>query len=80
MLQLGMWEKNMTQKEKSRQKLLWYSFWFIVVVTLLAFVSAWLDKDLNGINAIVATTISALSLLGIGNLATKPSQNKGDYE
>ena len=66
----------MTQKEKSRQKLLWYSFWFIVLVTLLAFVSAWLDKDLNGINSIIGTSIGALSLLGIGNLATKPSENK----
>lgn len=64
----------MTEKEKSRQKLLWYSFWFIVLVTLMAFVSAWLDKDLRGINSVIGTSIGALSLLGIGNLATKPGE------
>ena len=64
----------MTEKEKSRQKLLWFSFWFIVLVTLLAFVSAWMDKDLAGINGVIGTSIGALSLLGIGNLATKPSE------
>jgi len=64
----------MSEKEKSRQKLLWYSFWFIVMVTLMAFVSAWLDKDLSGINSVIGTSIGALSLLGIGNLATKPSE------
>lgn len=64
----------MTEKEKSRQKLLWYSFWFIVLVTMMAFVSAWLDKDLGGINSVIGTSIGALSLLGIGNLATKPGE------
>jgi len=64
----------MSEKEKSRQRLLWFSFWFIVVVTLLAFASAWMNKDLNGINSVIATTIGALSLLGIGNLATKPGK------
>jgi len=64
----------MTEKEKSRQKLLWYSFWFIVLVTLMAFVSAWMDKDLKGINSVIGTSIGALSLLGIGNLATKPGE------
>jgi len=62
----------MNEKEKSRQKLLWFSFWFIVLITVAAFVSAWFEKDLNGINSIIGTTIGALSLLGIGNLATKP--------
>lgn len=60
------------EKEASRQKLLWFSFWFIVIVTLLAFVSAWMNKDLSGINAVISTTIGALTLLGVGNLATKP--------
>jgi len=64
-----------TEKEKSRQKLLWYSFWFIVIVTLLAFVSAWLGKDMEGITAIISTTIGALTALGIGNLATSPKEN-----
>ena len=64
--------KPLTEKEKSRQKLLWYSFWFIVLVTLISFVSAWMDKDLTGINNVIGTSIGALSLLGIGNLATKP--------
>ena len=62
----------MTPKEKSRQKLLWFSFWFIVIVTLLAFASVWFGKNISSINGIVGTTIGALSLLGIGNLATKP--------
>ena len=66
-------ETKLSEKEQSRQRLLWYSFWFIVVVTLMSFVSAWMDKDLNGINTIIGTTIGALSLLGIGNLSTKPS-------
>jgi len=62
------------EKEESRQKLIWYSFWFIILSTLLAFVSAWLDKDLHGIDAIISTTIGALTLLGVGNLATKPGE------
>jgi len=64
----------MNEKEKSRQRLLWFSFWFIVAVTLMAFGSVWLGKSIDGINGIVGTTIGALSLLGIGNLATKPSK------
>ncbi len=63
----------MTPKEKSRQKLLWFSFWFIVIVTLLAFANVWSGKNISSINGIVGTTIGTLSLLGIGNLATKPS-------
>lgn len=62
----------MNGKEVSRQRLLWYSFYFIVSVTLLAFGSVWLGFNIAGINGIVGTTIGALSLLGIGNLATKP--------
>jgi len=62
----------MSEKEKSRQKMLWGSFAFIVIVTLLAFVSVWLDKDLNGINGIISTTIGSLSILGVGNYATTP--------
>jgi len=61
-------------KDKSRQKLLWASFAFIVAVTIMAFVTAWLDKDLSGINAIISTTIGALSLLSIGSMATKPGR------
>ena len=64
---------NLTTKEESRQKLLWYSFWFIITVTLMAFGSAWFDKDLAGIDSIISTTIGALTLLGVGNLATKPN-------
>jgi len=67
----------LTSKEKSRQKLLWYSFWFIVIITLLAFIMAWFNKDLGGINDIINTSIGALSLWGIGNLATKPG---GTYD
>ena len=62
----------MTPKDRSRQKLLWSSFWFIVIITLLAFTSVWFGKNISSINGIVGTTIGALSLLGIGNLATKP--------
>ena len=65
--------EDLSYKSQQRQRLLWYSFWFIVLVTLMSFVSAWMDKDLNGINAIIGTTIGALSILGVGNLATKPS-------
>jgi len=64
----------MNEKEKSRQRLLWFSFWFIVAVTLMAFGSVWLGMNIDGINGIVGTTIGALSLLGIGNLATKPGK------
>ena len=62
----------MNGKEASRQRLLWYSFYFIVSVTLLAFGSVWLGVNISGITGIVGTTIGALSLLGVGNLATKP--------
>ncbi len=65
---------ELTEKEKSRQRLIWYSFWFIVAVTLMSFVSAWMDKDLTGINNVIGTSIGALSLLGIGNLATSPGK------
>jgi len=64
----------MTEKEMSRQKLLWYSFWFIVAVTLLAFASVFFGYNIQGINGIVGTTIGALSLLGVGNLATRPGK------
>ena len=65
-------KEDLSYKSSQRQKLLWYSFWFIIIVTLLSFVSAWMDKDLAGIEAIIGTTIGALSLLGIGNMATNP--------
>ena len=61
-------------KDRSRQNLLWGSFLFIVLVNIMAFVSVWLGKDVAGVTPIVNTTIGALSLLGIGNLATKPGR------
>jgi uncharacterized RDD family membrane protein YckC len=65
----------LNEKEQTRQKLLWYSFWFIVSVTLLGFIAAWFNKDLSGINDIINTAIGALSIWGIGNLATKPGRS-----
>lgn len=61
-------------KDQSRQNLLWGSFLFIVLINVMAFISVWLGKDVSGVTPIVNTTIGALSLLGVGNLATKPGK------
>ena len=66
---------ELSKKEQSRQKQLWFSFVLVAFISISTLVLVFFDKDVSGATVIISTAILAVMAKESVNLATSPDRD-----